>query len=315
MGITESIPLSKINNVENISDFFSQINTAIRTKDGTQILFSEMKLFFQSNNNFYFHGTNSCNALAILRDGFQIKKKGNLSMGPGVYLNKNINHSLRYGNCIFVCFLKIKNTFDFGENFTEQTDLHLYDSFIMNKDKICVKKPENVEIEYIIEMSFNKIKRTPNDNLYQRSLDSNNFKKYISCIINEKERYLEILDKTNSKKIQKEIEELINLKNLWVIGLNIKNVYEFLNYTYISKIDEHGNKRIQLPYIYEIIATKELFSEFWFPNNVFFVVGKLHDEKFKKLNYFGEIRNGIKILEGFLEIFYIYSTTYEKLVV
>lgn len=180
---------------------------------------------------YYFHGTKSCRAIHILRDGFKLDViDGEFMMGNGIYMTNNLNNSLSFGFSVFICTIKYNNRlnvpYDTWNDIPENNDeydaifqpgkidrfnnqIHATDSLGLPYDEIVLKNPENIKIKYILIL-----KPDYSDLSYSLGFA-------INCVLDLKmnEFYDSNVEKTQFIK-----------DKLWYIEINFQTVLHFLNF-------------------------------------------------------------------------------------
>lgn len=139
-----------------VSDYFPHLrNISVNNNDrqlvalydattGEKLPFNEhLPQIFDSNSEYYFHGTSQCNALFIFLQGLQEKYFTNGMLGKGFYLTDNIQKTYFYGNYVFIGKISFINKFIIPrtsqndiERVMQNLDLNLTDNDILKLNGI-----------------------------------------------------------------------------------------------------------------------------------------------------------------------------------
>lgn len=180
-------------NAINLHERFSnaKIKCIFDAQSGKIIKMNQDKLNkILTNPDFYYHGTSECSAFSIVCDGLQEPKefahRGHY-LGNGLFVADNINHSLAYGSCIFVCYVRFKSTLELTFETDRKVMFDMIDTVFKKYETVkCVgrydryglpNKTENGE-NVAVHPSF-KSYFTPNFNEYRIKTVSNIVPKYL----------------------------------------------------------------------------------------------------------------------------------------
>ncbi|CAI6365642.1 unnamed protein product [Macrosiphum euphorbiae] len=101
----------------------AKIKCIFDAQSGKLIKMDQRKLdSILTDPDFYYHGTSECAAFSIVCDELRPPKEDGHrrhNLGNGLFVSDNINHSFGYGSCVFICYVRFKNTLEI--NF--ETDL------------------------------------------------------------------------------------------------------------------------------------------------------------------------------------------------
>lgn len=138
----------------------------------------------------YYHGTSECSAFSIVCDGLQPPKeyahRGHY-LGNGLFVADNINHSLAYGSCVFLCYVRFKKTLEMTFETDRDTMFNMIDTdFVRYETVKCIGrfgrngkrnfKEDGSEI--FVHPSFERY-YTPNYNEYRIKTASNIVPRYL----------------------------------------------------------------------------------------------------------------------------------------
>jgi hypothetical protein len=157
----------------NIPDKYITVLYDYKTSNVLDLM--EAIVIFQRDTYFY-HGTNMCSALNILKIGFKSKEEIDKlesiggDFGEGTYFSDNVEKVMSYGNVVFVCKLNMENSFVTTKELEGPIDKYDSVSFVGGKfdrhgklvennennprsyNEFCVFDTKNIEICYAFKL-------------------------------------------------------------------------------------------------------------------------------------------------------------------
>lgn len=214
-----------------ISDYFPYIVNSSNKHNNRKILCvydystgqklntrNSLQNVFNSEFEYYFHGTSQCNALLIFLEGLKDTYLSNGMLGRGFYMSDNIQKTYFYGNYVFVGTISYKNKYIIPRTSPERLQE------IVNNINLTLTSDDVLKYEGIYDRFGNE-----NDK-FENFYDASSFNEYLIPYANQIQlKYILHVDKIEQ---QVQHDTFLRYKTICIVDVDsnfISNYHECRN--------------------------------------------------------------------------------------